>query len=121
VTACVLWQGPTFAAGYGRVLRRTYAHRAVFEAARGPIPEGMHVHHECGVRLCVNVEHLRLVTAAEHTKLHNPVLARYTPERRRTHCKHGHEYTEANTYRHSGRRHCKTCARLRMRARRAAA
>ncbi len=29
----------------------------------------------------------------------------------RTHCRHGHEYTEENTYRYPDGRQCKTCTR----------
>jgi hypothetical protein len=37
----------------------------------------------------------------------------------RTHCPKGHPYDEANTYHSSGRRHCRTCRREEVRARRA--
>lgn len=32
-----------------------------------------------------------------------------------THCKHGHEFTEENTYRYQGNRSCRTCRSRRMR------
>jgi hypothetical protein len=44
------------------------AHRVVFEMANGPIPAGMHLHHKCENRSCVNPEHVMLVTRAEHTR-----------------------------------------------------
>ena len=34
--------------------------RALWEAHRGPIPQGMTVRPDCGSRLCVNPEHLYL-------------------------------------------------------------
>lgn len=37
-----------------------------------------------------------------------------------THCPSGHEYDEANTYVHKGKRTCRECSRIRVRARRAA-
>lgn len=46
------------------------AHRIVWIAERGPIPAGHDVHHECGIRPCVNLEHLRVVTEAEHRRIH---------------------------------------------------
>ena len=36
----------------------------------------------------------------------------------RTACKHGHEFTEANTHHYNGARICRTCKRLGMKARR---
>jgi hypothetical protein len=29
----------------------------------------------------------------------------------KTHCKHGHEFTDENTYMHDGERHCRVCRR----------
>ena len=42
------------------------AHRAAWEAANGPIPDGMTVDHICFERRCVNPAHLRLLTHAEN-------------------------------------------------------
>jgi hypothetical protein len=46
------------------------AHRIVWIAERGPIPAGHDVHHDCGIRPCVNVAHLRVMTEAEHKAVH---------------------------------------------------
>lgn len=47
---------------------------------------------------------------------------RAAQQRAKTHCPHGHEYTEDNLYRdRNGGRACKTCAKARGRARRKAA
>jgi hypothetical protein len=44
-----------------------------------------------------------------------PPLGPEVPIRRRqfnpTHCLHGHEYTEKNTYLHHGTKFCRTCAK----------
>lgn len=48
-----------------------YAHRVIWEQAHGPIPEGHHVHHACGTRACINLEHLELFTKSEHHSLHS--------------------------------------------------
>lgn len=48
-----------------------YAHRVVWEQAHGPIPEGHHVHHSCGIPACINVDHLELLTPHEHHSLHS--------------------------------------------------
>ena len=39
------------------------------------------------------------------------------PNRSKTHCPHGHEYTPENTYNSGGRRHCRKCRRRRNRER----
>jgi hypothetical protein len=46
------------------------AHRVVWIAEGGPIPAGHDLHHDCGIRPCVNLEHLRVVTEAEHRRIH---------------------------------------------------
>jgi hypothetical protein len=63
---CWLWTGPTNGR-YGRIGRRTYAHRMAYELAYGPIPEGMFVMHRCDVTRCVRPDHLTLGTAADNT------------------------------------------------------
>jgi hypothetical protein len=44
------------------------AHRVVWEAFKGPIPEGMQVHHISGDRADNRLENLRLVTASENNR-----------------------------------------------------
>lgn len=41
-----------------------------------------------------------------------------SPNGAKTHCPHGHEYTDVNTYLWNGRRHCRTCRRISNRLRR---
>ena len=69
---CWLWIGAIDHGGYGTFgasaghSRR--AHRWAYEAANGPIPEGLHIDHLCRVRNCVNPDHLEVVTLAENTR-----------------------------------------------------
>lgn len=71
---CWLWQGKVFPTGYGYVERSKslgvshYAHRAMYELLVGPIPDGLHIDHLCGVRQCVNPAHLEPVTQAENNR-----------------------------------------------------
>lgn len=64
---CWLWTGPTNGR-YGRIGRRTYAHRASYEIANGPIPEGMFVMHLCDTPLCVRPDHLTIGTAKDNSQ-----------------------------------------------------
>jgi hypothetical protein len=68
---CLIWQGALNSCGYGRISigghgKCTTAHRAAWEAKRGPIPAGLHVLHHCDVPACINVEHLFLGTHQEN-------------------------------------------------------
>ena len=69
-SACREWAGYVAVTGYGQTGRNTLAHRQAYEEHVGSIPEGMVVHHLCENKLCVNPEHMTLVTRAEHVVIH---------------------------------------------------
>jgi hypothetical protein len=110
---CWIWTGRTHK-GYARA-GDGQASRWMYQRMVGPIPEGLELDHLCETPLCVNPEHLEPVTRLENMRRR---YANYT------HCKHGHEFTPANTYiRPSGHRDCRACICVRTRrykARRAA-
>jgi hypothetical protein len=111
---CDEWTGLRDEQGYGRVYvsgrGAVRAHRLAWETAYGPIPDGLCVLHTCDNPPCRNVEHLFLGTRTDNaadreSKGRNGNAAK-------THCPHGHPYSEENTYINtSGGRCCRTCKR----------
>lgn len=108
---CWLWIGSVNSTtGYGRISRgagkHIPAHRAAYELARGPIPEGLVIDHLCRVRHCVNPSHLEPVTPRENTLRGVGITAQNA---RADHCKRGHRLNEANIFMQRGQRLCRTC------------
>jgi len=70
---CWNWSGALCAAGYGLRVRKdsetSMAHRAVMEHLDYEL-SGMHVHHTCRNRKCINPDHLQVMTPDAHTELH---------------------------------------------------
>lgn len=68
-SGCWIWLGTSNQWGYGRIQRlgkKTVVHRACYELAHGPVPQGLELDHKCRVRLCVNLAHLEPVTRLEN-------------------------------------------------------
>jgi hypothetical protein len=66
---CWPWMGSANAEGYGLMkvkMRTKGAHRLAYEAAIGPIPDGMIVCHRCDNPPCCNPAHLFLGTHADN-------------------------------------------------------
>lgn len=113
---CWEWQGNKTTNGYGKWQRgpghsERAVHRIAFEHYRNtPIPQGMQLDHLCRNRVCLNPDHLEVVTPSENT------LRQDHWERRKTHCPKGHEYNDENTRRTpKGKRVCRICDRTRKR------
>lgn len=112
-TACWEWSGHLNHAGYGdfnhghRGVTRL-AHRLVYEALVGPIPEGLDIDHLCRNRACVNPAHMEVVTRKVNVLRGESVAAANAAKGA---CHRGHPYDAANTYlRPDGKgRDCRTC------------
>ena len=87
---CWPWTAAAQNGGYG-VIRNSeggtsLAYRVAWELTNGPVPEGLELDHLCRNKACCNPAHLEPVTHEENMR-----------RAMRTHCIHGHEFTEVNT------------------------
>lgn len=117
---CWIWTASTDNHGYGQfnngtTIVKAYAHATTLAGIE--VPRGYTRDHLCRVRLCVNPEHIEVVTRGENVRRGEAGQKTGAKNRAKTHCKHGHEFTDDNTYINSnGNRACKTCMRARSSA-----
>jgi len=122
---CWHWTGGSRRDGYGTA-QGVVAHRVVYELLVGPIPDGMTLDHECHNRdatcpggftcrhrACVRPDHLVPRSRRDNTLASALTLASIRAAA--THCVHGHEFTEENTYREPKRPHIRTCRECKRR------
>jgi hypothetical protein len=133
---CWMWTDVPGKHGYaqvrmgGRGGKFVLVHRWAYENLVGPIPEGLTVDHQCHNRdascpggdacehrRCVNPDHLEAVSLRENTLRSGGASA---VNARKTHCKRGHPFDEANTcISKDGNRSCRACRLAYVRAWRA--
>lgn len=104
---CWSWTGNTSTDGYGRffghrIFGTTLPHRISWMDTHGPIPSGLELDHLCQNRVCVNPDHLELVTHQENIR---------RAWARRTECRNGHDIAlQVSDYR--GGQRCLVCRRI---------
>lgn len=108
---CWIWTAYRTPNGYGTLsvgATTKLAHRIAYMGVKGPIPDGLVLDHLCRNPSCVNPDHLEPVTTQENTK-----RGIGHPNKRKTHCKRGHEFTPDNIiYKPNGARRCATCCSM---------
>jgi hypothetical protein len=106
---CWLWTAAKDGQGYGNFKvwthRSVLAHRWFYQEMRGTLPDDLVLHHLCGVRACVNPDHLVPLTVAGHARFDRRVMS---PT-----CQKGHPRTPATVYRSptTRKRECRVCNR----------
>ena len=117
-TRCWEWTAGHHSNGYGILQRlgETLAHRVAWRLFVGPIPAGFCVLHRCDNPPCVNAYHLFLGTQIDNiADMTAKGRANGGPRLQAT-CHLGHPLVESNLYYDArGKRHCRTCIRLRKR------
>lgn len=114
-SGCITWTGATTSNGYGRVWwfgHLEMAHRLFYELFVDAIPDGMELDHLCRNRVCVNVEHLEVVTHQENQARSNSPAGLNA---RKVRCIRGHSLlADGDVYVNArGERVCRPCRRSR--------
>lgn len=116
-SGCWEWRASRNQHGYGRYRLdgngpEQGTHRVAYAAFIGPVPDGLHVLHDCDNPPCVNPGHLHAGTRTQNMR-EMVERGRFRNQNvGRTHCARDHEYTPENTYVFpNGKRECRTCKR----------
>lgn len=88
---CWIWIGYRTKLGYGVICagpKNRFAHVVSYELAKGKVPEGLELDHQCDFPPCVNPDHLKPMTHHENLRKHH----------KKDCCNRGHKLTPENTY-----------------------
>lgn len=106
VGKCLFWQKHLDKDGYGIFYFRKKnrrAHRVAYYITFGDIPKGMVIDHICRHRNCVEISHLRLITAKQNTLENSNSVGAINAMK--THCKFGHPFDR----KYGKQRYCSIC------------
>jgi hypothetical protein len=109
VGLCWEWTGASNN-GYGKAFfegRIWLAHRLVWTMLVGPILDDLVLDHLCRNTICVNPDHLEVVTLAENKRRG---YSKAAINARKTHCKKGHPFDERSIRADGTGRRCRICA-----------
>lgn len=70
-TRCLVWEGGKTRGGYGSIVidgKTDFVHRIAWTLTNGPIEPGQTVDHLCRNRLCMNPDHMELVSRGENVR-----------------------------------------------------
>jgi hypothetical protein len=114
---CWPWLGCVDKDGYGVswTHKKRPAHQVAWEIETGQLwPKGLQSRHTCDNPPCVNPQHIIPGTISENTL--DQVERGKHNHARKTHCKHGHEFTVKNTWinKKTGNRMCRACNNIRQ-------
>ena len=105
---CWVWLGAKSHNGYAdrisdKGIRYRPTHWSILHFKNQIVPNGFHVDHLCKNKICVNPDHLEIVTPSENQRRKHDTSA----------CKRGHLWTFENTYiKPNGKRNCRVCRNL---------
>lgn len=110
---CWTWLGKKAKNGYGHIfsLGKTYlAHRISYELYVGKIPRGLVIDHKCRNRICINPEHLEIVTLKENILRGKSISAKNS---KKIYCKRNHILVGDNLVKRDDNiRQCRLCKNL---------
>jgi hypothetical protein len=122
---CWIWLASKGPNGYGQFClegtRPLGAHRVALKLFRGVdimYGHALTIDHLCHNPICVNPDHLEVVPQAVNTARRRRSRGWKLVRSSQPFCVKGHPFTEDNTYRLQGHRHCRACHAQRERARR---
>jgi hypothetical protein len=115
-SGCVEWTGHVATNGYGQIrwnYTKWQVHRAVWTATRGPIADDLTVDHLCRNPLCVNADHMEIVTRGENSRRAGGLDVANTKMRQAQTCRNGHRYDQQAVRQNRRGRVCATCRLVR--------
>lgn len=94
--------------------RNIQVHAVVMAAFVGPYPDRAEIRHRDGDPVNNRIDNLAY--GSHSANMHDRVAHGRHPDANKTHCKWGHQFTDANTRMYRGQRFCRACQARRNRS-----